>query len=575
MRFTILFAFCQLALLARAQVTRLDHFVSNATQVPGFQGQNFQIYLREKIPTAALNQPGFDFSGKVVLMVHGFSVPGAPVFDFEYQGASWMDFLANQGYDVFALDLTGYGASTRPAPMADSCNLDFVSKLGLGIFCTKNYPFKLTTTASEIDDLEAVVGFIKNLRNVQKINLVGHSMGGGRVLLYAAGHPGEVEKIIVHGFAGANLPPGPPAVLPPGGDPMAAFGKSRIEDWAAGAGCFDQLDPVLTDEVWAAIQATDPVAANWGPNGCIRYPLGESWGLNDDTLATIEQPVLVLAGENDDLADPFFVTGLYNDLTTSNKVMLEILRISHTPYWERRNLDLYALCADWLDDTTIDGHTTGRGIVGLNDDIDWIGEPDDTAPPLPDSLYPANGASFVPSDADLTLVLDEPVFSPDRHLTVLRAADYSVFQYVEMKDTSRVNQLCSNVFTIDLDPLEPNTEYLVYVHWDVFRDRSFNYFEGLLCCDNWRFSTGQITASNEVAAAGWKVFPNPAQNVLFLEMPPHADLPEHLQLFNASGQPVSAPAKSTSYGWELDVAGLPGGLYVAKTTAATLRFLKM
>ena len=34
-----------------------------------------------------------------------------------------MAYLANAGFDVFAMDTTGYGRSNRPAAMNDPCNL--------------------------------------------------------------------------------------------------------------------------------------------------------------------------------------------------------------------------------------------------------------------------------------------------------------------------------------------------------------------------------------------------------------------------------------------------------------------
>ena len=34
-----------------------------------------------------------------------------------------MGYLADAGFDVFAMDMTGYGRSTRPAAMNDPCNL--------------------------------------------------------------------------------------------------------------------------------------------------------------------------------------------------------------------------------------------------------------------------------------------------------------------------------------------------------------------------------------------------------------------------------------------------------------------
>jgi pimeloyl-ACP methyl ester carboxylesterase len=52
----------------------------------------------------------------VVLFVHGSSMPGQPTFDFHMPGrpnASAMEFFARCGYDTWALDMEGYGRSTK------------------------------------------------------------------------------------------------------------------------------------------------------------------------------------------------------------------------------------------------------------------------------------------------------------------------------------------------------------------------------------------------------------------------------------------------------------------------------
>ena len=40
-------------------------------------------------------------------------------FDLKLGGQSWMDYIAARGYDVYLLDLRGYGKSTRPKEMAE------------------------------------------------------------------------------------------------------------------------------------------------------------------------------------------------------------------------------------------------------------------------------------------------------------------------------------------------------------------------------------------------------------------------------------------------------------------------
>ena len=67
--------------------------------------------------------------------------------------AGWV-YLARAGFDVFGMDMTGYGRSTRPEPMNDPCNLShdqqltFVPSL-LAVPCAPSYPHQMTIIASD------------------------------------------------------------------------------------------------------------------------------------------------------------------------------------------------------------------------------------------------------------------------------------------------------------------------------------------------------------------------------------------------------------------------------------------
>src|SRR5690348_314569 len=100
----------------------VDHYVRVRSTVPAIAGQTTAIYAREVV-RAGVALRGRDLANRVVLFVHGAGTPAEVAFDVPYQDYSWMAYLAREGFDVFGMDMTGYGRSTRPAAMNDPCNL--------------------------------------------------------------------------------------------------------------------------------------------------------------------------------------------------------------------------------------------------------------------------------------------------------------------------------------------------------------------------------------------------------------------------------------------------------------------
>ena len=80
-----------------------------ASPAPGIE-----LYVRNKAP-ASMSR----FSGeKTVLFVHGATYPAETSFDLQLDGLSWMDYIARHGYDVYLVNVRGYGRSTRPPSMS-------------------------------------------------------------------------------------------------------------------------------------------------------------------------------------------------------------------------------------------------------------------------------------------------------------------------------------------------------------------------------------------------------------------------------------------------------------------------
>src|SRR5690606_1741274 len=133
---------------------------------------------------------------------------------------------AENGYDTFTMEMTGYGASSRPM-MSDPCNVSAQQQailIGTTIpeRCDPSYPYQLVSSDSETADIHAVVEFIKELRGVEQVTLIGWSGGGIRTGTYAYRHPENVNKMVIWASSNYNRanPSDPPAALPAPGVPV-------------------------------------------------------------------------------------------------------------------------------------------------------------------------------------------------------------------------------------------------------------------------------------------------------------------------------------------------------------------
>jgi pimeloyl-ACP methyl ester carboxylesterase len=242
---------------------------------------------------------------RVVLFVHGAGSPAEAAFDVPYQDYSWMAFLAKAGYDVFAMDVTGYGRSTRPLAMNDPCNLAkeqqaaFVPIL-LSAPCAARYGRHMTTIASDWNDIAAVVDYIRALRHVEKLNLVAWSLGGPRAGGYAAQNPDKVQKLVLLAPAyNRTMSGNPPAQVPAEGSTMNTQSYDEyLTTWNRQVGCPDQYDPAAAESVWSEMTKSDPIGGTWG-TGVRRSPNVTTWGWNSTVVTKTEIPTLMVSGVHD------------------------------------------------------------------------------------------------------------------------------------------------------------------------------------------------------------------------------------------------------------------------------------
>ena len=245
---------------------------------------------------------------RVVLFVHGATFPASSTFDTQLPGGSWLAYVAARGFDVYALDVRGYGGSTRPAAMSQPPEA--------------NPPFARTTEA--VRDISAAVDFILKRRGVGQLVLIGWSWGTTTTAAYAAEHPDKVARLVL--FAPVWLGVQPPKY-------QGAYRTSTHESARAFAIAgiprerVAEISPAAVfDAWWAATLATDPEGARRSPP-VVRSPNGvlqdfaELWAAGKPAYdpEKIRAPVLLIVGEWDVITPPVMAQTLYGRLSNARR----------------------------------------------------------------------------------------------------------------------------------------------------------------------------------------------------------------------------------------------------------------
>ena len=345
-------------------ILTVDHYVPSRSAVPSIEGQTAQIYVRERVKPATI-QRGAPRDDRVVLFVHGAGTPAEVAFDVPYADYSWMAFLADAGFDVFSMDMTGYGRSTRPNVMNDVCNLSAEQQTALGRTpCQAKHSSQLTTIASDWHDLDAVVDYVRSLRDVPRVSLVGWSLGGPRAGGYASRNPDKVARLVLLAPAySRDAKQDPPQPSPASG---VAFNAQSHADftanWDRQVGCPNQYEPGAAAAVWRAMLESDPVGASWG-QGVRRAPNTTVWGFGKAAVERMRTPTLMVAGAHDKQVAPERVREYFADLGAENKVFVDLGCSSHNAMWEANHLLLFRASLEWLTAGTVEG--MAQGVVRL------------------------------------------------------------------------------------------------------------------------------------------------------------------------------------------------------------------
>jgi pimeloyl-ACP methyl ester carboxylesterase len=131
-----------------------------------------------------------------------------------------------------------------------------------------------------------------------------------------------------------------------------------VANWDRQVGCRDQYEPAAAQAIWQDMQESDPEGARWGA-GVRRAPSVPTWGFNQASVARMQTPFLMVAGEHDKQVAPERVHELYADWGGREKVLVDLACSSHNAMWERNRKLLYQATADWLREGQVRGMRSG------------------------------------------------------------------------------------------------------------------------------------------------------------------------------------------------------------------------
>ena len=321
---------------AQAKEVRLD---TSDTMIPtGDAG--IQLFVRNKHPAG---QKKFA-PDKILLYVHGATYPSETAFDLPIEGKSMMDLIAARGYDVYLVDIRGYGRSSRPAEMSQPPG--------------DNKPIVQTKVAAK--DFGTAVDYILKKRGVSKINVMGWSWGTSTVGLYTSENNAKVNRLVLYAPQWIRTEP-PPATWPKLGAYRLVSKDSAKERWLKDVPENKKADliPPGVFDAWAkATWATDPDSVTKNP-GMLRAPNGVIedtqlyWGAGKALFdpGKITVPTIILHAEWDADLPSYLAQNYVKQLKNAPYWrFIEISEGTHTVMMEKNRMQFFRELMNFLDE---------------------------------------------------------------------------------------------------------------------------------------------------------------------------------------------------------------------------------
>ncbi|MGB7756504.1 MAG: alpha/beta hydrolase [Salinisphaera sp.] len=306
-------------------------------EIPSRAEPGATLCLRE---ATAVGRPGH--AGRALLFVHGATYPGVM---FDVPGASWMTRAVADGYDAYALDVRGYGGSTRPECMAAPPEAG-------DPFC------RAEDAAADIAD---AIAEIRRRAGVARVDVVAWSWGTMTTACHVAAGDSAVGRLVLFAPVYGIKNPGWVDWLSEPGQPsrLRRLGAYRTESraqadarWSAqitAARADAWRDPAILSAWFGAMRADEPGDAVRAPNGVMLDLWSAFNGRPRYDAARIQVPTLVIRGGADTTATRADALALLDALGASEKAYVEIAHASHFALLEHRRHVLFDQVAAFLD----------------------------------------------------------------------------------------------------------------------------------------------------------------------------------------------------------------------------------
>jgi len=260
-----------------------------------------RIYVWEKYVGAPTGK-------KVVILAHGSATAGKESFDLRVAGKpsySLMDALARQGFDVFALDVRGFGRSTHPEGHM--------------------------TTLEASQDLGAVVDHVVKLRGVAKVSLLAWSWGTQYAGMYLMASPSKVDRYVSYAQMHVNSPDiakRRPRVEAFRKSPYVTIPEAGWKPRFSSMTPAEANDPVVID-AYASAAAKVETRSPTGP----QLDMVTILPMVNPRLLTV--PTMIIHGQYDDVADADGLLPFFQQLPSPDKRYVVIPNAGHMMHLQK------------------------------------------------------------------------------------------------------------------------------------------------------------------------------------------------------------------------------------------------